>query len=242
LLARLLEAMFLRGVADEVMAALVRRRYGELTARAANLPGRSLRRRRIHSASSPSGGDVRVVYHCFGAAHSSVAAAAIHCGRLAPEGPVRLWDVLSVPGFDQRGGKDIGAAFYVDCDGNGSDVFVIGFNGVREMITRAVIGLLARLPEGGRHVVLAETLPLVSALAKIGGYTSRRLGLVRLGRPLAAAGIVLSIPALRRIVASTQAETERLWQELRTHRAAPAPSAGPEGRLEPVAGRGSDGA
>jgi len=211
LAARGLAAIRLHRQADRLMAAQVRRLYPEIAERAAGLPGRSLR----EPAPGVAGGRrtaVCVVYHCFGAAHTSVAAAALHCGRLPAHGPVSAGEVLSVPGFDRRAGSDIGGAFYVGRDSRCCDVFVIGFDGSRRLIARAALELLGHLQGSGGPVVLSETLPAASLLVKIGGYTSRRLGLVRLGRPLAALGVVFSIPALRRTVGSTRLEISRLLE------------------------------
>lgn len=206
-LAGFLDLVSLPGLADRVMAAQVRRLYSEIAARAHDLPGPSLRRAAPGGERSPA---VRIIYHCFGAAHTSVTAAALHCGRLPARGRVTAGEVLGVPGFDRRGGRDIGAAFFFGCDSRACEVYVIGFDGSRQLIARAAKELLAHVPGAAGRVLLAETLPAASALVKVGGYSSRRLGLVRLGRPLAAMGILLSLPALRRTVDCTRQEAARM--------------------------------
>lgn len=212
LLAGLLDRVSLHRLADLVMAGQVRRLYPELVRRAAGLPGPALRRR--PPAGPPSDAPaVRVIYHCFGAAHTSVTAAALHCRDLPAHGRVTLGEVLRLPGFDRRDCGDIGGAFYYGGDSRACEVYVIGFDGSRRVIARASDELLARLPGTGERVVLAGTLPAASTLVKIGGYSSRRLGLIRLGRPLAAMGTVLSIPALRRTVGAAKAEVARLLGE-----------------------------
>ncbi|MDI6893323.1 MAG: DUF3189 family protein [Bacillota bacterium] len=138
-----------------------------------------------------------VVYHCFGGAHTSVVAGAIHLGKL-PERP--SWrDVASLPLFDHTPTWERGWPLYLGTDDRGRRVYAMG-RGRDSRGTDLVLGALLRVLGLDGRVANHDTLACAGPLTKLGGYTSRRLGLVRPGRTLAALGITRDIPRLLRVV------------------------------------------
>lgn len=205
MVSRLCTNLRLFQLADYIMAGVTLRIWPQLCARARDLPGPSLVAQKGHTDFRLAQEPGKVLYHCFGATHSSVAGAAIHAGILRRTGQVTMAEVLKVPGFDRRSSTDIGHAFFVGSDETGCEAFAIGFNGARGVLTRAAADLLTLMGPGPRHVLLADTLSSVSVFVRLGGYLSRRWNLVAIGRKLAAYGIVVSAPRLQVVVANARA-------------------------------------
>ena len=129
---------------------------------------------------------MKVIYHCFGGTHTSVVAAAIHLGWLPRHRPPRPEELLATPLFDRRTSDSWGEVVDVGQDRRGHRVYVLG----RGPQGRATIGgLLSGLTLSddkglGDEVLLVDTLPAANWLLRLGGYLSRRVGLVSLGRAL----------------------------------------------------------
>ncbi len=138
-----------------------------------------------------------VVYHCFGGAHTSVVAAAIHLGLL-PARP--CWQqVAAFPLFDRTPTADRGWPMYLGTDERGRRVYAMGRGRDGRGTALVLDGLLRALHLDGR-LVNHDTLACAGPLTKLGGYLSRRLGLVRPGRTLAAVGVTRDLPRLLRVV------------------------------------------
>jgi len=138
-----------------------------------------------------------VLYHCFGGAHTSVVAGAIHLGLL-PERP--SWrQVAAFPLFDRTATRDRGWPLYLGTDDRGRRVYAMGRGRDTRGTALVLEGLLRALQLDGR-VTHHDTLACAGPLTKLGGYLSRRLGLVRPGRTLAALGVTRDIPRLLRVV------------------------------------------
>jgi len=206
----------LPALADHAGAVAARRCYGLLARRAALLPTCAGAAPGSAAAASANGREEhlppRAVYHCFGATHSSIAAAAVHTGMLPAGHRLHASDIQRIPGFDARASSDIGRAVFIQRDDQGQEVFAVGFDGARGILTRAYVDLLQLAPPESPPLVLANTLSHVSILVRIGGYLSRRLRLVGPGRALATEGIARSMPRLSAVVANTKAEMARLRQ------------------------------
>lgn len=207
-----------RGPSDYAGALASRRCYRDLAQRARLLPGSSpLPAGGAAPAPAPAQaqapalavGPPRAVYHCFGATHSSLVAASLHAGKLPAQGRLSPQDICRVPGFDARTPADIGRAVYVGEGGGGQPVFAIGLGPARRALAMALAGTLRYSPPGGPQVVLADALSCVSPLVKLGGYLSRRLHLVTVGRYLAARGISHSTGGLRRTVEGVRDQMTR---------------------------------
>lgn len=154
------------------------------------------------AAEPVSDGTRCVVYHCFGGAHTSVVAAAIHLGLL-PTRP--SWhEVAAFPLFDRTPTRDRGWPLYLGTDERGRRVYAMGRGRDGRSTALVLDGLLRALHLDGR-LVNHDTLVCAGPLTKLGGYLSRRLGLVRPGRTLAAVGVTRDIPRLLRVVEQARA-------------------------------------
>lgn len=147
-----------------------------------------------------------IVYHCFGGAHSSPVAAPIHVGLLPDDG--RVPDgraIASAPYFDKTPANRWGELLPVGQDADGHQVFVMG-HGPHHTVAQNALTTGYRLAGGeAREILLVNTLPCVNAWMRIGGYLSRRLGLVRVGRPLVIWGTRRAYPQIAALVRETRA-------------------------------------
>ena len=145
---------------------------------------------------------MKVVYHCFGGTHTSAVAAAIHLGQLPRDRAPRADELLQVPLFDRASPSRWGLLTEVGQDREGHRVFVMGRGPGGDATVRALVsGLrLGGGPQAADGLLLVDTLPAANWLMRIGGYLSRRVGLVRLGRPLVIWGTQKAYPRLVQLV------------------------------------------
>ena len=141
-----------------------------------------------------------VFYQCFGRAHTSVVAAAIHLGLLPAEETAlpTTTRLMDLPYFDRSEKEDFGRPLFLGRDEEGHEIFILGLGGgFQEGL--AVLSSVFRLA-GREPPLIVDTLLGLGILGRIGGGLSRELGLVRLGRPLAAYGVKKIYPQLVRTV------------------------------------------
>ncbi|GAB6098658.1 DUF3189 family protein [Halanaerocella petrolearia] len=127
---------------------------------------------------------MKVIYYCYGSAHSSVLAAAIHIGKL-PTDQIASKDMIrQVPHYDQTKSYQIGHPFYYGQDELGNEVYILGMGSKRNLVKEVLLNFLELYDINSNQIMLVAALPYVNFLTKIGGNLSRRFGLVKLGRPL----------------------------------------------------------
>jgi len=154
---------------------------------------------------------VRVIYTCYGGTHSSPVAAAIHLGLLPRDRVPSAGQLETLPLFDRVDGTSRGRLTLVGVDGRGNPVYVVGRGSTDLAALRNTIQSTLRL--AGRAdlpLLVVDTLDCVNGLMRVGGYLSRRLGLVRIGRPLVILGTQLTYPRLVRLVEQAEAALSEL--------------------------------
>lgn len=132
---------------------------------------------------------MKIFYFCFAGSHSSVIAANIHLRRLPEDQIPTIEEIVTVNEFDRRSVKDAGIPYFLGQDANGNDVYVIGFGKDREIGLQTIYNLLEQLAVPTTEWKFFDTLSEINWLTKLGGFLSGRLGLVSIGRVLAAKGI-----------------------------------------------------
>ena len=135
---------------------------------------------------------MKIIYNCYGGSHSSITAAAIHVGLLPETRVATKKELLNVPYFDAQVAPDHGRIRFIGFDEYGNEVYITSkknLGGQYEDIMRKFIYLA-----GGKQedFLFINTMAYVNFLMVIGGYTSRRLGLSILGRPIVIRGTQLS--------------------------------------------------
>ncbi|MEW6769880.1 MAG: DUF3189 family protein [Bacillota bacterium] len=142
---------------------------------------------------------MEIIYHCYGGTHSSVLAAALHTGVIAPHGQLpRSSRLLGLPFLDTQDGNDHGQLRFFGRDENGHRVYVLGRRRDAAALTLVLNGPAGEEP--AREIILVNAMSCVPLLLRVGGYISRRLKLTWLGRPLVFCGLRRGYPCLRELV------------------------------------------
>lgn len=158
-----------------------------------------------------SGGESRLnyIYFCWGSAHSSVTAAAIHLRQIATDGIPSIAEVMRIPRFDLTPNSEVGSLFFMGDDGQGNNVYVLGLGSEHQAYCYLVDQYLAMLGLTSTDYRLVNCLPCVNWFTRIGGFSSRSLGLVWFGRRLAAYGVSRSFSTYVGLVKRVRASSEQ---------------------------------
>jgi len=157
---------------------------------------------------SVDGNRPKIFYHCFGSAHSSIVAAALHLGMLpldrVPEGR----EIDSLTFYDRIDRREIGTPVFMGRDAAGCEVFAIGLAWGKDFLTRTMRSVLDVFSIPQEAMILRDSLVHVGTLTKAGGVLSRRMGLIGLGRPLTIMGIRREYARLADLARRTRVEVK----------------------------------
>ncbi len=143
---------------------------------------------------------MKIIYNCYGGSHSSVTAAAIHLGLLnCAEVPCSqaLW---KLPYYDTQVKKDHGTLHLMGTDEFNNQVYCVGRRNMGNLVKNCFTSLANIFDIPQQDFKLVDPMPFVNWAMKIGGITSRRLGLIPLGRPIVTWGTKMAFPELARLV------------------------------------------
>ncbi|NLM53255.1 MAG: DUF3189 family protein [Firmicutes bacterium] len=147
----------------------------------------------------------KIIYHCYGGAHSSVVAAAIHLGKLDTQRIPEAQELLALTLFDRQTQAGHGQLHFFGFDEGKNEVYSVGCRNVGDMMEKFLTEIAQILGFSG-DLFFVDTLHCVNLRMRIGGYLSRRLGLVPLGRPLVVAGTRAAYPRLAALVQKVKAQ------------------------------------
>ncbi|NLJ55968.1 MAG: DUF3189 family protein [Firmicutes bacterium] len=147
---------------------------------------------------------MKIIYHCYGGTHSSVIAAALHLGLLKRNRLPSAGELLACPNFDQRTNRDYGKIFYMGNDKLGYEVYVMGCKNSGTVVETALREFCKIMDVNDRRVTLACTVSSLNILLKFGGFLSRRLNLVTIGRLFLFPGSRLAFYKIRKIVEAVE--------------------------------------
>ncbi len=131
---------------------------------------------------------MKIIYHCYGGAHSSVTAAFVHLGRLPEDRPPSPKELVSLPLFDRQEAGDHGRLIFLGSDEMGNQIYLVGRRGRAEVLEGVFSGLTAIFGIADGDYLLVDVMGSVNLAMMFGGYLSRRLGWELVGRPLVAFG------------------------------------------------------
>ena len=133
---------------------------------------------------------MKIIYSCYGGAHSSITAAAIHTGILPNDRIPSKEEILAVPFYDETMGKDIGRPIHMGVDEWNNDVYVVGMGSNREMHTKMIYEFANEFNDKNqKDIMIIKAIDLINTYVRFGGLLSRRLNIISLGRPLTVYGM-----------------------------------------------------
>lgn len=156
---------------------------------------------------------MKVIYSCYGGAHSSPVAAAIHLGKLPEASVPDSKALMQLPRFDRVGSEKHGLAELMGIDSQGHEVYVLGRGSAGKAVERAFFSGVNLAESDASRFLLVDTLTCVNVPMRIGGYLSRRLGWTAVGRPIVLWGTRRAYSRLVRLVQQTKKRLEALASE-----------------------------
>jgi hypothetical protein len=135
-----------------------------------------------------------LIYFCYGGSHSSITAANIHLGRLPAGRRAGFRQILRQPHFDKAEKEELGLIRHMGDDEAGNAVHVVGLAGGKAVVSRALTDVLALCGVPVADFRFEPTLQNAGVILRLGGYASRGLGWVAVGRPVCVLGVWLKYP------------------------------------------------
>ena len=133
---------------------------------------------------------MKIIYSCYGGAHSSIIASAIHVGYLPVDRVPTGEEILNTPYYDQSPSESRGKPIYMGTDEKMKEIYALAMGPYRTEYTKIVYNFVFQLVGKTKEdIQIINVVPLLGFLTKLGGFTSRRAGLVKIGRPLTVSGI-----------------------------------------------------
>ncbi|KHD37776.1 hypothetical protein NL50_06250 [Clostridium acetobutylicum] len=129
-----------------------------------------------------------VIYHDVGGAHSTAVAANIHINKLPIDRVPKKEELLKLKTFDKVDKGNMGHLIYIGEDEYKSKIYTIGRQYSANLVIPAIEDMYTILKKNNEELMIIDTKPTVNTLMKIGGFTSRRLHLVSIGRPIVTYG------------------------------------------------------
>jgi hypothetical protein len=123
-------------------------------------------------------------YRCYGSAHSSIISASIHVGIMPSHKVPDKEKILDLPFFDKTPNELIGTPLYFGEDENGYNVYAIGMASDKGHVEKSIQKILGLYNIPHKNLIFIDTLHRVGVSTRLGGFLSRRLEWVSIGRPL----------------------------------------------------------
>jgi len=130
---------------------------------------------------------VKIIYHCYGGSHSSVMAAALHLGLIPKDRIPNENELMTIPYYDKTTKTDFGSIRFMGIDDFKNEVYVLGKKSMGDRYSRLLMGIAAILGHSD-DVLVVNCMNRVNLAMKLGGFSSRRMGVVSLGRPVLVRG------------------------------------------------------
>ncbi|MDD3852322.1 MAG: DUF3189 family protein [Syntrophomonadaceae bacterium] len=128
-----------------------------------------------------------IIYHCFGGSHSSVTAAALHLGLLEKNRIPSAEELMAIPYYDKTVNGDFGHIRFMGVDEYNNRIYVLGKKALGDRCNNILVGI-SRILGASEKVIPVNTMTSVNWFMKLGGFGSRRLGIVWPGRNMVSYG------------------------------------------------------
>ncbi|GAB6181802.1 DUF3189 family protein [Desulfotomaculum defluvii] len=141
-----------------------------------------------------------IIYYDVGGAHSVQTAAGIHLDILPMEGTPKPEDLFKMKKFDNTSKTDYGRIIYAGTDEFGNRVYTLSCQYASPVVVPAIRDMHQIAGGNPRELLMVSTLGTINLLMKIGGFTSRRLKWVSIGRPIVIKGTIQAYPEIATLV------------------------------------------
>ena len=81
---------------------------------------------------------MKLFYHCFGGAHTSITCASIHLNFLPRDRIPKTYEFKAIPFYDKMENKELGKPVYMGQDDMGWDIYVIGMKDGKNVVIPAI--------------------------------------------------------------------------------------------------------
>ncbi|WP_350342460.1 DUF3189 family protein [Proteinivorax tanatarense] len=133
---------------------------------------------------------MKIFYYCYGGAHSSVVAAALHLKIISP--PLTKEKILKLPYFDLTIPENRGIPIKLGEDKKGNKIYFVGLGKNKKLIVKFAENFLAAHKIRDDNYILIDCLVNISFYVKLGGFISKVLNFKTLGTSITATGIINS--------------------------------------------------
>lgn len=141
-----------------------------------------------------------IIYYDVGGSHSVQTAAGIHLNILPEEGIPQPEDLFKMKKYDNTTKADYGRIFYVGNDEFGNSVYTLSCQYASPIVVPAIRDIFQIAGGNPQDLLMVSTLGTINVLMKIGGFTSRRLKWVSIGRPIVVKGTLQAYPNIAKLV------------------------------------------
>lgn len=118
--------------------------------------------------------------------------------------PPSIEELMALPTFDNMQKTDKGKLIYIGEDEFGAQVYTLGRRRKADLVIPAICDLYRITTGSLKGLFLSDTSPSVNNTMRIGGVSSRLLGLVSFGRPIVAKGTIKAYGDIVEIVRKTK--------------------------------------
>lgn len=150
-----------------------------------------------------------IIYHDVGGTHSTAVAANIHINKLPIDTVPSKEELLKLKTFDKIDKGDMGHLIYIGEDEYKNKIYTIGRQYVANLVIPAIEDMYTILKGDNEDLMIVDTKPSINTLMKIGGFTSRRLHLVGIGRPIVTYGTLKAYMDIANIVRGVKNNLKR---------------------------------
>lgn len=143
---------------------------------------------------------MKLVYYCYGGAQTSVTCAAIHLKYLPYERVPSAKEFQSVPFYDKMENSRLGTPVYVGRDELGLDIYIMGMKNSNTFLIPLIKSYLNHCGKRHDDLIFVNARVRLHPITSIGGFITRKLGIVTIGRPMTVWGIRRTYPVLLDLV------------------------------------------
>ncbi len=133
---------------------------------------------------------MKIFYFCYGGAHSSVIAAALHLGKI--KYPLDYNEIINFNNFDLNTSDYKGIPTLMGIDEKGNQIYYVGYGKNKEMIVKLLKSFLQIHGVKDNQYLFVDALDKINWRVKLGGFISKALKQKKIGIRFTALGILLS--------------------------------------------------